>query len=459
MQSEDEVQFQDILVLGDRVRREIVRFGSVDVSNAIVSITVKGKLNEITEAKLTVNSRSSVVSRMDLSSQVTVEQVQGDHSRLMFTGFVVSAAAEEESIRITCSARPEFAERRVAPMATADMPAIEMLYTLARGGGLSDEQIRIHGLHELPSEVFEVVCSIEGIEVDKSIPIGSVTIASKGFVDLSSVPESNGFTNEFSDASAYAITYVESRLALVAEEAAIHAFDFALSWLTVRSRYSVPPLPDGSTGSWERKSLFVEPRRGRFIYVRGLRTNRRWLRVPEQEPNMTMLQPSSRHASITRPKIPRDLARNVVQSILACARAARGDDNISRITALWESIEFYVGKTPVPDLFSKADKRAIRRSLVKFDDPLKSARLENLLADINNPPLFVRFRRRVALDGAPISQSDIDLLAKLRKVRNDVVHGRSPREPEKHEVDQGVAIVSRILVYTVHRLRGGDALG
>lgn len=170
MQSEDEVQFQDILVLGDRVRREIVRFGSVDVSNAIVSITVKGKLNEITEAKLTVNSRSSVVSRMDLSSQVTVEQVQGDHSRLMFTGFVVSAAAEEESIRITCSARPEFAERRVAPMATADMPAIEMLYTLARGGGLSDEQIRIHGLHELPSEVFEVVCSIEGIEVDKSIP-------------------------------------------------------------------------------------------------------------------------------------------------------------------------------------------------------------------------------------------------------------------------------------------------
>jgi hypothetical protein len=391
---------------------------------------------------------------MDLSSQVTVERVQGDHSQLMFAGFVVKATAEKGALEITCSARPEFAERRVSPMATADMPAIEMLYTLARGGGLSDEQIRIQGARQLPSEVFEVVCPVEGIEVEQSIRLGPVTIASNDFVELSSVPGPDGLASEFVNAQAYAVTYVESTLALVAEEKAIHDFDFVLSWLTVRSRYSVPPLPDGSTGSWDRKSLFVAPRRGRLIYVRGLRSHRRWLRVPEQEPHLTILQPSSRHAGITQPPIPRDLPRNIVQSILACARAAREDDNISRITALWESIEFYVGKTSVPDLFSKADKRAIRRSIVQFSDPLKRTRIENLLADINNPPLFVRFRRRVALDGAPVSQADVDLLAKLRKVRNDVVHGRSPSEPERYEVDQGVAILSRILVFTVHRLQG-----
>ncbi|MFI0734632.1 hypothetical protein ACH4S9_37450 [Streptomyces sp. NPDC021225] len=444
--------YQNLFSLGGGVRREIVRFGSVDVSHAVSSITVRGKLNDITQAKLAINSRSSIVSRMDLSSEVTVERVQGDYSELMFAGFVVEATAEADLIRITCSARPEFAERRVAPMATADMPPIEMLYTLARGGGLRDEQIRIHGFQKLPSEVFEVVSPVDGLEVEQSIRLGSVSLYPNGVLDLSSLPELNGLEKEFVQAKAYAATYVESNLALVAEEKAIQDFDLALSWLTVRSRYSIAPLPDGSTGDWDRQSLFISPHRGRLVYVRGLRSHRRWLRVPEQEPHPTTLEPSNRHIGVARPPMPRDLPRNVVQAILACARAARGNDNISRITALWESIEFYVGKTPVPDLFSKADKRAIRRSIVKFDDPLKAARIENLLGDINNPPLFVRFRRRIALDGAPVSQSDVDLLSKLRKVRNDVVHGRSPREPERHEVDQGVAIVSRILVHTVHKI-------
>ncbi|GAA3663432.1 hypothetical protein GCM10022420_047850 [Streptomyces iranensis] len=454
MTADEEINYRNLFPLGDGARREIVCFGSVDVSHAVFSLAVRGKLNDITEAKLSINSRSSIVSRMDLSSQVTVERVQGEYSQIIFAGFVVEATAEAGSIEITCSARPEFAERRVAPMATADMPAIEMIYTLARGGGLNDQQIEIQDVQTLPSEVFEVICPVNGIEVDRPIRLGSVTISPNGSLELSSLPNLNGLEREFIEAKAYAVTYIESTLALVAEEKAIQEFDLTLSWLIVRSRYSVPPLPDGSTGSWDRKSLFVEPHRGRLVYVRGIRSHRRWLRVPEQGPHLTILEPSTRHIGVTRPPIPRDLPRNVVQAILACARAARGDDGISRITALWESVEFYVGKTPVPDLFSKGDKRAIRRSIAKFDDPLKTTRIENLLADINNPPLFVRFRRRVALDGAPVSQSDVDLLSKLRKVRNDVVHGRSPREPERHEVDQGVAIVSRILVHTVHNIPG-----
>ncbi|WP_143681403.1 hypothetical protein [Streptomyces sp. 2R] len=437
--------------LGGNSRREITKFGAVDVSSAIISITVNAKLNAISEARIVIDGKSSVISRLDFASQITVEQVVGENSRIVFTGFAVEAKVSGGRIEAVCTAIPEFSERRVSPMATVGVPATEMIYTLAKGGGLGDEQLEIHGIEELPTEVFEIIAPVEGMQIDKSVRVGEVTFAGREFLNLEGMPEANSAA-EFSEFSCYAVTYATSSLLLSAETLALQEIDLSLAWLTVRSRYSVAPLPGGRIGGWERASMFVAPRRGPFVYVRGLRTKRRWLRVPEQEVQLTKLEPTSKHLDLTHPSLSRIIPLNIRQALIAAARASREKDSITRVTALWEAIEFYVGKTSVPDIFSKADRRAIRRALPEFSDQHKTKRLEMLLGDLNNPPLFVKFRRRVSLDGAPVSQSDVDLLAKLRKVRNDVVHGRSPVEPDVHEVNQGVAIVSRILVFTVGKL-------
>ncbi|MFI6553736.1 hypothetical protein ACWGBY_03320 [Streptomyces griseus] len=443
--------FEDPFPLSGNSRREITKFGSVDASSAIISITVNAKLNAISKARLVIDGKSSVISRLDFASQITVEQVVGENSRIMFTGFVVEAKVSGGQIEAVCTAIPEFSERRVSPMATIGVPGTEMLYTLARGGGLGDGQLKIPGIEELPIEVFEIIAPVEGMQMDKAVRVGEVTFAGPEFLDLEGMPEVSSATN-FSEFQCYAVTYATSKLLLSAETMALQEIDTSLAWLTVRSRYSIAPLPGGRIGGWERASMFVAPRRGPLVYVRGLRTKRRWLRVPEQEAQLTELQPTSKHSDLTHPSLSRTIPLNIRQALIAAARASREKDSITRVTALWEAIEFYVGKTSVPDLFSKSDRRAIRRALPKFSDQHKSKRLEVLLGDLNNPPLFVKFRRRVSLDGAPVSQSDVDLLAKLRKVRNDVVHGRSPDEPDVHEVNQGVAIVSRILVFTVSKL-------
>ncbi|WP_327390377.1 hypothetical protein OG728_20875 [Streptomyces microflavus] len=451
MTASDRDGFENPFPLANNSRREVTKFGTVDVSSAIISITVKAKVNSITEARLVIDGKSSVISRLDFSSQITVEQSIGDYSRIMFTGFVVEAKVSGSQIEALCTAIPEFSERRLSPMATVGVPGAEMIYTLAKEGGLGDEQLSIQGIDTLPFEVFEIIAPVEGVQIDKAVRVGEVTIADREFLNLEGIPEANSAA-EFNGFQSYAVTYVTSNMLLAAENLALQEIDISLAWLTVRSRYSIAPLPGGRISGWERARMFVAPRRGPLVYVRGLRTKRRWLRVPEQEVQLTNLEPTSKHLDLTHPPLGRTIPLNIRQAIIATARASREKDSITRVTALWEAIEFYVGKTAVPSLFSKSDKKAIRRALPEFADQHKSKRLEMLLGDLNNPPLFVKFRRRVSLDGAPVSQSDIDLLAKLRKVRNDVVHGRSPDEPEVHEVNQGVAIVSRILVFTVGRL-------
>lgn len=452
MSSEGDSAYENPFPLGAASRYEITRFGSVDISSAVDSIVVSAKMNAMMEARVRLNARSAVIPRIDFTSEVFIEQFQGGQSRRVFTGFVVEAKPVEKYIEVVCQSFPELLERKISRTATAGMPNIEMLYALMRGGGLADDQISISGLEALPTEVFEIVCPVDGVIAGDMAKIGPVSILRRQDIKLEGIPGAENFVEDFKRHSTYAVAFSTDSLTLVAEEKGLLAIDLALSWLTVRSRYSIAPLPDGSSAGWSRDSVLVSPRRGDVVLVRGLRSKRRWLRVPEQTSKLTDLDLAVKHTSFMLPGMARSLPLNLRQAIISCARAAQGKDNIDRVTALWEAVEFYVGKTSVPALFSRAERRAIRRAIPGFGDAAKDARLEMLLGDLNNPPLFVKFRRKIAVDAAPVSQPDIDLLSKLRKIRNDVVHGRSPDQPKTHEVNQGVAIVARILVYAIHSL-------
>ncbi|MEU6946117.1 hypothetical protein ABZ957_12930 [Streptomyces sp. NPDC046316] len=448
----DESIYEDPFPLAAASRYEVTRFGNVDASSAVVSITVAARINSLMEAVIKLDAFSSIVPRIDYTSEVFIEQVQNGSTRRVFTGFVVEANVAGSNIELRCNSFPELKERKISRTATAAVPHIEMLYTLMRGGGLSDEQIKIDGLENLPEEVFEVVAPVAGVASDGITNVGPVSILRRDDLNLDGIPGPAEFVSDFQQHETYATAFSTSALMLVAEEKGLLDIDLALSWLTVRSRYSIAPLPDGSTAGWNRENILISPSRGELVLVRGLRTHRRWLRAPEQPSQLTDLDLGATHSSFMLPGMKQNLPLNMRQAISACARAAQGRDDIDRVTALWEAVEFYVGKTSVPALFSKSEKRAIRRSIPKFGDRGKDGRLEMLLGDLNNPPLFVKFRRKIALEGAPVSQNDIDLLSALRKVRNDVVHGRSPNRPKTHEVNQGVAIVARILVYSVDSL-------
>ncbi|MFI7415137.1 hypothetical protein ACIBU0_41530 [Streptomyces sp. NPDC049627] len=452
MTDDEELPYENPFPLATASRYEVTRFGDVDASSAVTSINVTAKVNTLTEARVKLNARSSVIHRIDFTSQVVVEQFQDGRSRRVFTGFVVEAKPVGQQIEVLCTSLPELNERKLSQTATAGVPHIEMLYTLMRGGGLSDDQIRISGLEALPMEAFEILSPVEGVVVAGSAKVGPVSILSREDLKLDGLPGPEEFVESFRRHATYAVTFATDSLMLAAEEKGLLEIDLALSWLTVRSRYSIAPLPDGTNAEWNRESVLVSPRRGDVVFVRGLRSRRRWLRVPEQPSKLTDLDLTDKHRPFVLPGMTRSLPLNLRQAVLACARAARGKDNVDRITALWEAVEFYVGKTSVPALFTKSERKAIKRAIPRFGEAGKNERLEMLLGDLNNPPLFVKFRRRVAIDGAPVSQHDIDLLSTLRKIRNDVVHGRSPEQPRNHEVNQGVAIVARILVYAINSL-------
>jgi hypothetical protein len=65
---------------------------------------------------------------------------------------------------------------------------------------------------------------------------------------------------------------------------------------------------------------------------------------------------------------------------------------------------------------------------------------------INEPPLLAKLAEAVRQDGVPLAEGELELLGRLRKARNDAVHGRTPDVPLREDIDHALSIVARLLV-------------
>lgn len=55
-------------------------------------------------------------------------------------------------------------------------------------------------------------------------------------------------------------------------------------------------------------------------------------------------------------------------------------------------------------------------------------------------------------DGVPYKEEELSVLQKVRRARNDLVHGRSREAPSEADLKYAVAVAKRMLLYRVTRL-------
>lgn len=98
-------------------------------------------------------------------------------------------------------------------------------------------------------------------------------------------------------------------------------------------------------------------------------------------------------------------------------------------------------------MFDKAELDAICQLIAAGFEGLKRERLEAVIAEANATSLMTRLRRALAEDDVPCSEVEFELITRMRKARNDLVHGRPRDMPDAHEHDLAIAPLGRILAY------------
>ena len=96
--------------------------------------------------------------------------------------------------------------------------------------------------------------------------------------------------------------------------------------------------------------------------------------------------------------------------------------------------------------------KAIRKKAIAGSEGEQLKRVQDVLTVLNTPPLMVRLKVALEEDGVPYKEEELSVLQKIRRARNDLVHGRSREAPSEADLKYAVAVVNRMLLYRVTRL-------
>lgn len=434
--------------------RVILCFGEVEVSEDVESCEVSFPAKGPNLAKVEVSNEKLIEANPDYKSDVQIFFVIDGELHLEFTGFVISVRPQGETTSLTMtSGLQKTQEKMVGGLNYGRVDPREILWTMLLLSGMENDKIEIEGYEAGPSEVFEIATALDGVTVDKPIVLGDVRLLPSGPVsELATGRFPEELVERYAGGTSWAFVLRTAPTLLDAETEGLRTIDVSLAWLAVRTQYSNVSLPVRSKSRrFQRDWTRARISRRDVVFTRGLSTGRWWFRHPEgiaERPDL----PVGEIEDIDSLPLPSNVSPQMNEAFSAWRRAVEETDPLAAVVALWECIEFYVSGISVDDLFTRAEHRAVLKRATEGLDGEKLERIREVIGNSNNAPLRVRLEEALEQDEVPCTADELLLLRKLRKLRNDFVHGRARKLPSEIDLRYAKAIVNRMLVYRVSNL-------
>ncbi len=361
-------------------------------------------------------------------------------------GWVIKARQVGEQVVVEMSNGPALGEFTFGELAIARIPTSEQVWSVAQMAGFKPGSLHIQGLAAAP-ETIDTIMPIQGIKAGVDLWMGSVRITSDRDLvahaarHLPDFPAKKRFLGE----GAWAVVRTSGSFLLPTEASSATAIEAAVNRIALGAQYSLAADPAGNVVPYERDGILTDPVVPRLTLVHGESSGRTWIRTLDNPP--VVQDVGQQRVAVP----PTSGGRNLDAAIAAWRRAVRTKDGVAAAGALFESVEFYVGDLELPRLIPKAKLRAICRVVTRADlDEAQRQRVIDVLGWVNRPPLRARFLAALNFDGVSYTDEEVDVLWRLRRVRNNAVHGAEAAEPAGDDLELARGLVNRMLVFRAH---------
>lgn len=355
-------------------------------------------------------------------------------------GWVTRADIETSEVAIEVRNSVVMSEQVIGYLSFAGMSSDEMAWSMSHWMGMNP---MVPGLRPF-LETIAVAMPLTGLELSDEIDVDAVRItADRRLIEIMADPlKASPEKDAFLAAGVWAVVRIEALLLYVADQTAVPLIEAAIDRLALEAQYSLACNPAGTALPFVRATLFTDPTAVRTTLAHGHRTARTWLRTLDNPPVRT---PASGRRLVL-PSIPDDVVWT--DALRAWHRAIRETDRLAAVGALFEAVEFYASGIKVPKILSKGEARDVGKAIDALRLPSgKRARLGDVLARANEPPLRVRLVAALEADGVPYSAEEVERLWHLRDHRNDALHGRRRSDPDADDLDLAKGFVNRMLVF------------
>lgn len=139
--------------------------------------------------------------------------------------------------------------------------------------------------------------------------------------------------------------------------------------------------------------------------------------------------------------------KNILLSLHWLARSIHEGNNIDRLLDLWTSLEFIVSRTKCKLFFNKKQKKLIFDKVKELSLQEKQLKiLKDKIARLNDAPLMEKVRLFAERHRIDFRDGEWNLLRKMRRKRNDIIHGKKETDVPNEEIEKLRGMIERILL-------------
>jgi hypothetical protein len=436
--------------------------GNCNVSEWLISFRYERRIGLQNRAEFVL--RKDVVDAviLDYTGEVTLVLHWNNEQYKQYFGLIEFAQEDEETLKLLCQSSSELNDQSILGLLHENVSTFEIIYTISRAAGYSEDQLVIDGMDTLLPEEIEVVVPILGIEVGESavvgdfrlIPHSDIAWAREGWTEQGPgrVGEVQRLVDALYQGGALMRGVYTGRSLFEAEQQGLRDAELLAAWLGTRLSFRTASLPTGKIQPYNRTASGIRPTRGDIVAVRGLTSSRKWLRAVHMGIRARTTPIPICKDWYDEPPLAINLSRREREAILAFWRSLDVTDRLSSVISLWDAIEFYVGGITVPGLFAEPDLRRLKSETPAWLSPDQRRRYQDVLSGLNSAPLIPRLRAALERDRVPMTADEFELLHRLRRIRNPAQHGRERKMPSREDLRRAWSIVSRMLVYRSFRI-------
>ncbi len=437
-----------IACFADRcMKAQLITESAPDSLNRTVELVIKTADLE--------NNPPELLARMQVRLDPSLGTPASD--RLRFGGYAtLLEPIDQDTWRVVAHNVADWAEAKTGGLGIRNFQAPEVLFASMRDLGMTPDRIHIAGWKP-PLERFMVVIPVEGIEPKGELDTGTTPVIGltgdpevpKRFVGLGP----DDLQAAFSEPGYWAMTLIDAHTMWDAEREAIRRFERIVGRLALAARYSFAQTPDTPIRAFRRSRQLEAVRLREISGVEGMQTHRIWLRGYSRP---RLVHPIDSGSIDGFGRFIGASDDRVDEAITAWRRATTERDRSVASVALAEALEFFAAKVDVPSLFTPKQLKAIRKAALNVSPEFDSQQEERLkwgVGRLNDPPAAVRLRAAIDEAGARCSESEFDLLRRVREIRRKVLHGQVRELPTAEELNLAIALVGRLLMFRLKHLR------
>lgn len=423
-----------------------VSFGSKRIF--CIEFTTVSEINSMPTATLKISKKDfESTGLINYFDEVIIEMTEPRQQRL-FVGNIASVKEDNDTtVVVNLEGGIEFGEKHMSGLMARNVSTPEAFYSIAKIAGIPNTRLSVEGLDVSDKEMVAYV-PFKGMRVNEKTTIGDIELIDLTELKNKVVTDNNSLWKRFLDADGWLLFKFTSKHFSDAERLAIEKADAFFTLQSSAIQFSHSRF-NNSIVNWERSRQSLHLKRTNLVLLVMINTGSVWLR------DLTAYTP-------TKNQLSHDIEFSIDKVIKADEKQQlplllwnrfRDSDDYHVVTVgFWQIIELLCTDTKLPKKISKEDlqdfKERVSLSLAEDDfDKIKP-----IIENLNQRTLSEKFEKFLFDHDIELSEDDSQLIEAFRKIRNDIEHGRQPKEPPVQNLTRLKAVLNMLLINSYKRL-------